>query len=196
MHHNTYTMHATIYHSCSNINYTNMTYFAKRQSFFLLFPLTWWIVDTHIDKRLCGDGFPSHLQCNRRKYPSPHPFKLKTLCKQKRRQFFTSRGEQMIETICHGFVNIRNLLSTAPSKKNVNSSFQTGLTSLSLVFVRLRPSGAVFIRRMRYGSGVSTVTNNINETLKRHLLQRFLTKSEEIIWRGFEMFDDQSLFSV
>lgn len=102
----------------------------------------------------------------------------------------------MIETICRGFVNIRNLLSTAPSKKNVNSSFQTGLTSLSLVFVRLRPSGAVFIRRMRYGSGVSTVTNNINETLKRHLLQRFLTKSEEIIWRGFEMCDEQSLFSV
>lgn len=128
--------------------------------------------------------------------PPPHPFKLKTPCKQKRRQFFTSRGEQMIETICRGFVNIRNLLSTAPSKKNVNSSFQTGLTSLSLVFVRLRPSGAVFIRRMRYGSGVSTVTNNINETLKRHLLQRFLTKSEEIIWRGFEMCDDRSLFSV
>lgn len=149
-----------MYHSCSNVNYTNMTYFAKRQNFFLLFPLTWWIVDTHIDKRLVSHHIYNAIAVN-----TPPPlFKLKTPCKQKRRQFFTSRREQMIETICRGFANIRNLLSTAPSKKNVNSSFQTGLTSLSLVFVRLRPSGAVFIRRMRYGSGVSTVTNNINET--------------------------------
>ena len=53
-------------------------------------------------------------------------------------------------------LNLRKTLVSLSSIKNVNSSFHTGFTSLSLVSVRRRPSGDVFKRNSTYGSGVST----------------------------------------
>ena len=48
------------------------------------------------------------------------------------------------------------IFSRFSSKRKVKLSFQTGLTSLSLMEVCFRPSGAVRMLRNMYGSGVST----------------------------------------